>query len=194
MDELATDIDITVKANSICELTNDDVVEGDVSNADSTMDTATENIKSDLNNILDDLFSRLDGDENLQKGVQKFVVSYQNYLSGPAPSASLASALHHFGRNYGEIIGNKIFFSDMPWSERKFGKYIAVQSTAIKRRRWGITRGNKKAGSGRPPLFKKGAQSFKQRYKPTKRKHNFIIKHIEKHAECRKVVIIQLLT
>ena len=50
----------------ICELTNDDVVEGDVS---STMDTATENIKSDLNNILDDLFSRLDGDENLQKGV-----------------------------------------------------------------------------------------------------------------------------
>ena len=40
--------------------------------------------------------------------MQIFVVSYQNYLSGPAPSASLASAFHHFGRNYGEIIGNKL--------------------------------------------------------------------------------------
>ena len=97
MDELATDI--RVKGNSTCEVTNDDVVEGDVSNADSTV---TENIKSDLNN---NLFSRLDEDENLQKGVQKFVISYQ---SGPAPSASLASAFHHFGRNYGEIIGNKL--------------------------------------------------------------------------------------
>lgn len=57
-------------------------------------------------------------------------------------------------------------------SSHKFWYHIPVQSTALKRRKWGVTIGNKKSTSGRPPLFTKGLQSFKSKYKPIKRQHN----------------------
>lgn len=37
-------------------------------------------IKTDLHSIIDDITSRLDGDKNFQKGVQKFVRMYQHFL------------------------------------------------------------------------------------------------------------------
>ena len=63
------------------------------------------NIQSEIFNILTDLHSQLqEGDDNLLKGVQKFICTYKRLQSGHAPTASIASALHHFGRNYGKLM------------------------------------------------------------------------------------------
>ena len=68
-------------------------------------DTETDSdIQGDLNGIVTDLTLRLQqGDHNLLKGLQKFIRTYKQLLTGQAPTSSIASALHHFGRNYGKI-------------------------------------------------------------------------------------------
>ena len=63
---------------------------------DTYQDSVTQ--ECDLLGILKDLNFRVEqGDHNLQKGLQKFITTYQKLLLGPAPTASLASAFHHFG-------------------------------------------------------------------------------------------------
>jgi hypothetical protein len=58
-------------------------------------------VKTELKSVMDDLLLRAEeGDENLQKGLRKFITAYNRLICGPAPSAAVASALHHFGRNY----------------------------------------------------------------------------------------------
>ena len=68
-------------------------------------DTETDSdIQGDLNGIVTGLTLRLQqGDHNLLKGLQKFIRTYKQLLTGQAPTSSIASALHHFGRNYGKI-------------------------------------------------------------------------------------------
>ena len=73
-------------------------------NPDASMTQDKVTMNSDLHGILQDLKLRVEnGDHNLQKGLQKFIHMYKRLQSGPAPSASIATALHHFGRNYGKI-------------------------------------------------------------------------------------------
>ena len=135
-------------------------------------------LKSEFENITDDLFQRIKGDHNLQTGLKRFVGSYKSFLCGPAPYTTLATAFHHFGRNYSKqsttlFVENYHFNPiDTLWSLWRFGKHIPVQSTALKRRRRFMPKGNRKSTSGRPPILKKGAQTFKEKYKPIKRKHN----------------------
>lgn len=76
-------------------------------NTDNSKDTTTwDYIKCDVHNIMNDLIFRVEqGDIKFKKGVQKFISTYKQFLSGPAPTATLSSALHYFGKN-GKIINN----------------------------------------------------------------------------------------
>ena len=59
------------------------------------------------------------------------------------------------------------------WTQSKYGKYIKVNSTGIKRRRKALARGTKMAPQGRPPLWKWSEHSIPLRkVKEPKKAHD----------------------
>ena len=95
-----------------------DDVAGDVGHNESTLtscdegtisDTDTEdlwqeqleNFQASLTGVVQDMMSRLEcGDHNIISGVSVFVRAYQKIVkSSPAPTAAIAYALHHFGKD-----------------------------------------------------------------------------------------------
>ena len=101
-------------------------------------------LKTEFEDITDDYYN---GSKEIKtyRGLKKCIYAYRSLLCGPAPSAALATALYHFGRNYSKqniiFLCRPSFLIDTPWSLRRFGKHIPVQSTALKRRRHGIPKG-----------------------------------------------------